>query len=166
MDLATNRNLREQSAKCIIRGTVKVRWRIRLIAQLRLPAAAYHRPSLLFLCYVAPDNVDPQRSQAAAVFDPSLEDNRRVSPAIERIHPGIRCSPRPGSSPRSIQQYLVFCPLQACPTPTAVWALVVQAEGSFIVHHDAAGQSAQCTSETTAKEQEAKYSDEHYPSQS
>ena len=138
----------------------KFGWRIRLITHLGSLAVVHHRPSLFFFCYVTSDDVDPQRNQAAAVFDSPLEDNRRVPPAIERIHPGIRRSSRPGQSPCIIQQFALFYALQAGPTPAAVWALVVQAKGSLIIHYDAPGpQNTQFASETTTQEQEAKYSD-------
>lgn len=164
--MATNRNARVRVHNTFSGGGLKFGQRIRLIAQLRLLAVVHHRPSLLFPCHAALDDVDPKRNQAAAVLDPTLENHRRVSPAIERVHPGIWRSPRPGPSPRSIQQFILFYPFQACPTTAAAWAVVVQAKGSFIIHHDPAGpQSAQFASETPTKEQETKRSDEHYPSQ-
>lgn len=144
----------------------KFGWKIKLIAQLRLLAVVHHRPSLFFPCHDTLDDVDPQRSQAAAIFDPPLENNRRVSSTIERIHPGIWRSSRPGKSPCNIQQFIVFYPLQARPTPTAVWAFAGEAKGPFITNHDDPNsQSAQFASETTTKEQEADNSDEHHQSQ-
>ena len=77
-------------------GRIKFRWRIRVIAHLWSLAVVHHRLSLFFLCYVASDDVDLQYDQATAILDPSLENNRRVPPTIEGIHPGIWRPPRPG----------------------------------------------------------------------
>lgn len=59
------------------------------ITQLWLLAVTHHRPSLVPPCYAALGDVDPRSIQGTAAFDPSPEDNCRISPAIERIHPGI-----------------------------------------------------------------------------
>lgn len=161
--LVTNGNMKgNRVRKRFSGGGRKFGWRIRLIAHLWLLAVVHHWSSSFLLSFAVSDNVDQASQTEAKLHDTELEDNCRISPTIERIRSGIWRSSRPGKSSRIIQHFVLSYAFETGPSPATPWTLVVQAEGSLIVYNDTATpQDPQLPSETSTKEQEAKYPDEH-----